>query len=212
MRPFVRINCAMSIDGKISTKLRKQLRISSDEDVRRVDELRAWSDAIMVGIGTVLSDDPSLRVKFHNVPRQPKKVVVDSMARTPPECKLLNSEGEKIIFVSERAPRDRVEKLMKHALVITSGKDRVDLKQALEELWRMGVKKLLVEGGATLNWGLISLGLVDEIFVYVRGFVIGGRDSPTLVDGEGFTEKFPEFELAGIERDSQGILLKWKAR
>ncbi len=220
-RPFTFINSAMSADGKISTWQRKQVKISGAIDFDRVDELRATSDAVMVGIGTVLADDPSLTVKSaqrkaerraKGLNENPIRVVIDSQARTPLEADIFKKgEGQRIVLVSSSAPSDNVEALRKKAKIIVSGDTRVDLPDAMEQLHRLGIKRLMVEGGATLNWAMLSRGLVDEIYTFVGNIIIGGKVSPTLVDGEGFadTSTLP-LELISAEKIEAGILLKWK--
>ncbi len=224
LRPFVFINAAMSADGKISTAERKQIRISSKEDLDRVDELRASADAIMIGIGTVLADDPSLTVKSRErqemrvkqgKEENPVRVIVDSAARIPLEAEVLKKgSGRRIIAVSNTAPKSRVERLSKVAEIIIAGDKEVDLKQLLIELKKQGINKLMVEGGATLNWSLISLGLVDEINVYIGGLIIGGKAAPTLVDGSGFLklEDMPKLELIQCKLMGDGVLLKWRVK
>lgn len=220
-RPFTFINSAMSADGKISTWQRKQVKISGAIDFDRVDELRATSDAVMVGIGTVLADDPSLTVKSaqrkaerraKGLNENPIRVVIDSQARTPLEADIFKKgEGQRIVLVSSSAPSDNVEALRKKAKIIVSGDTRVDLPGAMEQLHRLGIKRLMVEGGATLNWAMLSRGLVDEIYTFVGNIIIGGKVSPTLVDGEGFadTSTLP-LELISAEKIEAGLLLKWK--
>ena len=251
LRPFVFINAATSADGKISTVERRQTRISGKEDFERVDSLRAGSDAIMVGVGTVLADDPSLTVKAGarraararaGKDANPLRVVVDSRARTPPNAEVLcKGEGRRIIAVSELANADgeRVAELGKRAEVLVCGGSgaaesgaaesgaaggggggrggggrggKVDLGKLLARLRQRGVERLLVEGGATLNWSLISQGLVDEIFVYVGNLILGGEDAPTLVDGTGFVAGagVVKLELLSAERLGEGVLLKWR--
>ncbi len=251
LRPFVFINAATSADGKISTVERRQTRISGKEDFERVDSLRAGSDAIMVGVGTVLADDPSLTVKAGarraararaGKDANPLRVVVDSRARTPPNAEVLcKGEGRRIIAVSELANADgeRVAELGKKAEVLVCGGSgaaesgaaesgaaesgaagrggggrggKVDLGKLLARLRQRGVERLLVEGGATLNWSLISQGLVDEIFVYVGNLILGGEDAPTLVDGAGFVAGagVVKLELLSAERLGEGVLLKWR--
>lgn len=221
MRPFVFINAAMSADGKISTKERKQIKISSSEDFERVDDLKAGSDAIIVGIGTVLSDNPSLTVKSKENQKKRKKggkdsnpirIIVDSSARTPEDSDLLHKgAGKRMIFVSGLAPKERIDILKNYAEIIVMGKEKVDLKKMLYELKTRGVDRVMVEGGATLNWTLISMGLVDEIYTFVGNLVIGGKDAPTLVDGEGFEMKdnICRLELIGSQNIGDGIVLRW---
>lgn len=222
MRPFTFINAAMSADGKISTSLRKQVRISGDNDFARVDHLRAGADAVMVGIGTVLGDDPSLTIKSENLRRahkekygydNPIRIVVDSMARTPIEADILiKGDAERIIAVCEQAPKQQVEELKKKSTIITSGNAQVDLNILMSSLHQKGIHTLMVEGGATLNWSLISQGLVDEIYTYIGAVILGGEKAPTLVDGIGFSSRKQAtgLELISIEKIDDGVLLKWR--
>ncbi len=220
-RPLVFINAAMSADGKISTVKRTQTRISGTEDFDRVDALRARSDAIMVGIGTVLADNPSLTVKSKNRREErksagqgenPLRIVVDSEARTPVDAYVLNKgEGKRIIAVSQRAILENVGQLGEKADVLVCGMEEVDLKKLLFLVWQRGVRRVMVEGGATLNWSLISQKLVDMIYTYVSNMIVGGETAPTLVDGEGFTKEteMVKLELLGVEKLDEGVLLKW---
>ncbi len=221
-RPFVFINTAMSADGKIATVERRQTRISGSLDFGRVDELRATSDAVMVGIGTLLSDNPSLTVKSQErrenrsargLDENPVRIVVDSLARTPQDCDIFKKgAGRKIIAASESAPKDRVELLAKHAEIIVSGEKRVDLGKLLADLKARGIDRLMVEGGATLNWGLISEGLVDEIYTFIGNIIIGGKTAPTLVDGEGCIGEFCRLQLVSCEKLEDGVLIRWKVK
>lgn len=215
-RPFVFINSAMSADGKISSVERRQVRISGREDLARVDRLRAESDAIMVGVGTVLADDPSLRVKSDLLhlarqgrghPENPQRVVADSRARTPLRARVLG-EGC-ILALSHSAPADRLKELSRHSEIICCGEERVDLRELFSLLYERGIKKIMVEGGSALNWSLVNLGLVDEIYVFVGSMLIGGASAPTLLDGQGYRKDFPALRLASVQRLDEGVLLKW---
>ncbi len=219
-RPFVFINAAMSADGKIATAERKQTRISGTLDLDRVDELRAASDAVMVGIGTVLSDNPSLTVKSEQrrdkrraqgLPENPVRIVVDSAARTPLDADIFRKgEGKRIIAVTESAQLERLRKFSGRAEIITAGKKTVDLEKLLIELKAMGIDRLMVEGGATLNWGLISGGLVDELYTFIGNIIIGGSSAPTLVDGEGCVGGFCRLSLISCEKVEDGVLIRWR--
>jgi len=221
MRPHVIVNTAMSADGKLSTRERRQVKISGAQDFNRVDRLKAGSDAVMVGIGTVLADDPSLTVKAEEcrnnridrgVDVHPLRIVVDSNARTPPDAKVLHKEpGKRIIAVSKHADAGRVAELKQFATVIVAGDETVDLKTLMDELGRLGIRRVMVEGGGTLIAGLIAAGLVDEIYTFVGNIIIGGKDAPTLADGPGFIREseFCRLTLLEARKIEDGILLHW---
>ena len=214
----VLVNAAVSADGKLSSRRREQIAISGDADFARVDRLRAQVDAVMVGVGTVLADDPSL-VRHDEMHRRsrlgpeappPARVVADSACRTPTDAEILAGAPETYVLTSERSPTNRHRTLREAgATVVVAGSERVDLTAAFASLEESGIGSLLVEGGGELIFSLFEAGLVDELTVYVGNVVIGGRDAPTLADGEGFTSGFPELELDGVERTDSGVVLEW---
>ena len=215
------VNAAMSTDGKLATRRREQLAISGPADFGRVDALRAEVDAVLVGIGTVLADDPSLtvddpdRLSFRESTgrhRQPARVVADSRARTPLDARLLDDAARSIVLVSAAAPDERVAALEDAgAAVVRAGDERVDFAAALDALGERGIETVLAEGGGEVIFSLFEADLVDELSVYVAPFVIGGRDAPTLADGEGFVEGFPQLSLREVERVDEGVLLRYDA-
>ncbi len=218
MKPFVFINIASSVDGKISDENRRQIKISCEEDFRRVDRLRAESDAIMVGIGTVLADNPRLTVKSEELrrwrikqgkPENPIRVVVDSRCRIPLNAKVLNNDAKTIVAVSKLADKSKVEELKERAEVVCFGESRVDLVALMNYLYEIGIRKVMVEGGATLNYGLLREGLVDEIYVYYGNMIIGGAKAPTVVDGCSFSPPL-ELELISVEKIGKGVLTRWR--
>ena len=222
MRPYVVVNVAMSADGKLSTRERRQVRISGKQDFTRVDRLKAGCDAVMVGIGTVLADDPSLTVKGedcrqHRIdqgfPEHPARIVVDSHARIPPNASVLNKgSGCRILAVSEVADLVKVAALKPYATVICTGKEEVDLAALMDELGARGIRRLMLEGGGELIAGMMKAGLVDEIYTFIGNMIIAGRNAPTLADGEGFIveAEFPRLSLIEMRRIEQGVLLHWK--
>mgnify|MGYP001264993106 CR=1 FL=1 len=222
MRPRVIVNVAMSADGKISTIERRQVKISGQEDFTRVDALKAASDAIMVGIGTVLADDPSLTVKSDanregriasGRPEHPVRVVVDSHAKIPLSASILHrGTGTRVIAVSRLAPPVKIAELEKMATVVVAGDAAVDLPLLLERLYAMGIRQLMVEGGGRLIGGLFERGLVDEFYTFIGNIIISGADAPTPADGPGFSvaSGFPHLTLVDAKRIGDGILLHWK--
>ncbi|WP_121745011.1 2,5-diamino-6-(ribosylamino)-4(3H)-pyrimidinone 5'-phosphate reductase [Natronorubrum halophilum] len=212
------VNAAMSADGKLSSRRREQIAISGEADFARVDRLRADSDAVVVGVGTVLADDPRLTVKDETLcerrlergeSKQPARVVVDSNARTPEDAAILDDAATTYVCLSDGAPVDRRMDLAAHAELLTAGDERVDLLRAFAALQQQGLERIMVEGGGELIFSLFEAGLVDELSVYVGAKIIGGRDAPTLADGDGFVADFPLLSLESVERLDDGVLLVW---
>jgi 2,5-diamino-6-(ribosylamino)-4(3H)-pyrimidinone 5'-phosphate reductase len=218
MRPYVIINSAMSIDGKIAS-VSMDSRLSSMQDIARVHRLRSMVDAVMVGINTVKIDDPMLNVRYvKGKKRSPLRVIVDSNATIADiNCKIMNTCNTipTLIAVSERASKDRINTIIsKGAKVIIIGKDMVDLKGLLHELASMNIKSVLVEGGGEVNWSLIKEGLLDELIVTVAPVILGGREAKTLVEGEGFGSIKDALRLSLVrvkkDRRSGEVILHYK--
>lgn len=203
-RPHVVVNMAMTADGKVDTVARRGARISSDGDARRVDELRAASDAIMVGGRTLLAEDPRLTVRSADLvaarlargkPAQPARVgVVSELTGTslgidrPGGGRFLRGEPARVVlFTTDRTPPAELERFRRAGTeAIALGDRRVDLPAALRSLASSGVERLLVEGGGTLVEALLRAGLVEELELFVAPIIVGGRDAPTPAGGPGF--------------------------
>lgn len=197
MKPYVILNAAMTLDGKIATKTGSS-EISGPEDLERVHEIRKNADGIMVGIGTVLADDPRLTV--HKIPSSksdnPIRVVVDNKARTPIDFRILNDDADTIIAVgsicdeknpdSDEDAVSRAKAISQKADVFYSSKTPVDLVEFMDYLYSKGIKTLMLEGGATLNFSMIKDNLIDEVRICIAPMIAGGRDAKTFFDGEGF--------------------------
>lgn len=203
------INCAMSADGKIALPSRRQTRISNDEDIERVQLLRKRSDAVLVGVGTVLADDPKLAVKerYASSGKQPVRIVLDSGCRTPEGAEVLKGDARTIVVTNEGC-----DKSVPGAEMLRLGNDLVDLHRLLEVLDDMGIQTLLVEGGATVIWSFLQEGLADELSVFVGSLIIGGSGSPTVADGEGFASlsDVRRLRLIEVERLGDGALLRYE--
>ena len=197
MKPYVILNAAMTLDGKIATKTGSS-EISGPEDLERVHEIRKEVDGIMVGIGTVLADDPRLTVHKINARKEdnPVRVVVDNKARTPLDFRILNDDAETIIAVSNICDENnpdcdedavkRAKELSKRVNVFYSSKESVDLAEFMEHLYSEGIETLMLEGGSTLNFSMIRENLIDEVKICIAPMIVGGKDSKTFFDGEGF--------------------------
>lgn len=204
MRPFIHVNCAMSADGKIAGSNRKQVRISSDEDKQRVKNLRRQYDAILVGVGTVLADDPHLTVKGATYEENPVRIVIDPHGRTPHEALVVNDAAPTIILTD-----DYCEKTWDNADVIRCGTP-LDLDFAMDSLAKAGIESILVEGGGETIASFFRKGMVDRYTVFVGSMIIGGRISPTPVDGDGWIKEGGiSMELKGSEVLGNGVLLTY---
>lgn len=192
-RPFVILKAACSLDGKIATHSGDSRWISSEESRKFVHRLRMDADAVMVGSGTILKDDPLLTVRRPraNVSRQPLRVVVDSRLRIPLSCQLVRTAGRyrTLVATTPKASPAKIRKLKKAKVEVWTGKKdrrgRVRLSALAEELGRRGIMSLLLEGGATLNAGAIREGIVDRILVFFAPKIVGGREAPGFLGGEG---------------------------
>ena len=204
MRPFIHVNCAMSADGKIAGSNRKQVRISSDEDKQRVKNLRRQYDAILVGVGTVLADDPHLTVKGATYEENPVRIVIDPHGRTPHEALVVNDAAPTIILTD-----DYCEKTWDNADVIRCGTP-LDLDFAMDSLAKAGIESILVEGGGETIASFFRKGMVDRYTVFVGSMIIGVRISPTPVDGDGWIKEGGiSMELKGSEVLGNGVLLTY---
>ena len=206
-RPHVTVNFAMSVDGKIALPARKPTRISDEEDLRRVHQLRATCDAVLVGVGTVLADDPKLTVKpEYATGRNPLRVVLDSEGRTPEGAHVLNRDAPTLIVTTADCA-----KTFPNAEVARFGQDSVDLPALLEFLGGKGVRRLLVEGGEEVIWSFLHGRLADEVKVFVGSMVIGGRTSPTPAGGAGaqHLEEIVPLKLESAKPLGSGVLLEY---
>ncbi|MFW6120875.1 MAG: 2,5-diamino-6-(ribosylamino)-4(3H)-pyrimidinone 5'-phosphate reductase [Petrotogales bacterium] len=213
-RPYVIVNCAMSTDGKTALPTRKQLRISSEEDIERMYKLRNECDAVLVGIDTILSDNPKLTVKEKYVknPAQPLRVILDSKCRIPKDSLVLNKVAKTLIITTESNEKRFEEKHIQVIGCKANEKGYVDLECVLKLLYQKGVKKLLVEGGGTVIWSFLEKKLVDDVYIYIGPYVIGGKNTPTMADGSGIKNKdeLISLKIVDVTRLGVGILTRYK--
>ncbi|HUT00139.1 MAG TPA: 2,5-diamino-6-(ribosylamino)-4(3H)-pyrimidinone 5'-phosphate reductase [Candidatus Thermoplasmatota archaeon] len=212
-RPHVIINCAMSADGKIASPTRKQMRISCNEDIERMYRLRNESDAVLVGVGTILTDDPKLTVKETHIqqPKQPLRVILDSTGRTPANALALNTVSKTVIITGKGKKKTYDGPHIQVIECSTNKAGLIDVHCALELLYQLGVRKLLVEGGGTIIWNFLKQKVVDDLYIFIGPCVIGGKETPTVADGEGITvgEEIP-LKIVEVKKVGSGVLIHYQ--
>jgi diaminohydroxyphosphoribosylaminopyrimidine deaminase/5-amino-6-(5-phosphoribosylamino)uracil reductase len=195
--PFLTLKYAMTADGKIATRTGSSFWITGLEARRHVARLRSGVDAVLVGIGTVLADDPRLTARPGEMgapdlepAHQPLRVVMDSRARLPLHAKLALGQlpGKTLVCATERAPAERLRHLEEQGvetLIVPAESGRVDICAALKALGKRGVTSVLAECGGSLAASLVSAGAVDKVHAFVAPKIAGGRDARTPIEGTG---------------------------
>ncbi|MHB1133677.1 MAG: bifunctional diaminohydroxyphosphoribosylaminopyrimidine deaminase/5-amino-6-(5-phosphoribosylamino)uracil reductase RibD [Chloroflexota bacterium] len=190
--PFITAKYAMTLDGKIATVTGHARWVTGPAARQRVHELRRAADAVLVGVGTVLADDPQLTVRLDDQPdhRQPWRVVADSRCRIPLGSRLLDDEhaARTMVITTPAAPAGAVAAVQARGAEVVVLPDReglVDLLGLAETLAARGIINILAEAGSTLTAALFEQGLVDKIYAFIAPKVIGGAGAPTPVGGQG---------------------------
>ncbi len=189
-RPHVILKTAATLDGKTATSTGHSRWVTGPASRRYVHRLRGWVDAILVGAGTALSDDPQLTCRLPGKPN-PLRVVVDSRLRLPSEAKVLDPDAPPgcVVACGPEAAQEDVERLERAgASVLRLGADPeggVDLGGLMAALGGRGVTSVLAEGGAGLAWGLVARGMVDEVMYFYAPKLVGGREAPPMIAGQG---------------------------
>ena len=191
-RPWVVFKSAMSLDGKVATQTGDSKWISGEDSRLRAHHWRAQADAVAVGIGTALADDPQLTARIADVHRQPQRVVFDSTARLPLESKLARQAKEVplVVVVSRAAPRRRTDALERagaYVLVATGENEPARVRSALDQLgaFEEPVTSVLLEGGPHLAGAFLDAGEIDEVRLFIAPLLLGGRTARDPLEGEG---------------------------
>jgi diaminohydroxyphosphoribosylaminopyrimidine deaminase/5-amino-6-(5-phosphoribosylamino)uracil reductase len=189
-RPLVVFKSAMTLDGKVATASGDSQWISGEMSRARVHRWRAESDAVAVGIGTAVSDDPQLTARIEGVARQPRRVVFDSEARLPLDSALVRSAAEvPLIVVCSRAAKRTALQALEAAgadVIVASGENEAArVRAALDELGGREIQSVLLEGGPHLAGAFLEAGEIDEARIFVAPLLAGGREARTAVEGQG---------------------------
>jgi diaminohydroxyphosphoribosylaminopyrimidine deaminase/5-amino-6-(5-phosphoribosylamino)uracil reductase len=223
-RPHITLKAAISLDGRIATGTGESQWITGPQARLDAHRLRDRADAVMVGIGTALADDPRLTVRGVRGGRDPIRVVVDSRLRTPPRARLLPansaSSARVVIATTRRASESRKRRLEAAGAEVwslPSAENRVSLAALGDVLGDAGITRVLVEGGGALHAGLLATDLADELVLYVAPIVLGGRGvqaGPTWVSGQGVRAlaDAPRFRFDTARKVGQDLVLRARRR
>lgn len=206
--PFVVMKCGMSLDGKAATSAGESQWITCRESRKHVHELRNQLASVMVGVGTVIADDPSLTCRIPDGVN-PLRVIIDSKLRIPLDAKVMKDQdtAKTVVFTTQAGDREKAEILKKmgvEVLTVDTYEGRVDLKAAVAELGKRKIDSVLLEGGPTLNFSALEQGIVDKAMFYVAPVLFGGKEAKTAVEGKGFHGLSDGVELKNIYAEQIG--------
>jgi 2,5-diamino-6-(ribosylamino)-4(3H)-pyrimidinone 5'-phosphate reductase len=206
------LSAAISIDGKIATSSGDS-KLSSKKDLIRLHKLRSEVDAILVGKNTVNNDDPLLTVRY-NKGKNPVRIILDSGGTISNKSKILKTSNrvKTIIVVSKKITKKNLQKLkISSAEIMITGENQVNIKSLLKKLGKRKIKTILLEGGGTVNWEFVKNNLVDEFFITITPYILGGKNSISLINGKGFDKikKSPKLRLNGIKRLENDLVLHY---
>lgn len=188
-KPYIALKYAMTLDGKIATQEGVSKWITEEDTRRYVHKLRRDYTAIMVGIGTVLADNPMLNCRIEN-PKNPIRIICDSMLKMPLDSKIVSTASEiRTVVATISKDKVKISKLQENSIEVLQVEElnnHIDIKDLVDRLGRIGIDSILVEGGASINWSLIESGLVSKVYTFIAPKILGGVYAKTPVAGLGF--------------------------
>lgn len=210
--PFVILKYAMTFDGKIASITGDSKWISGISSREFVQKLRSKVDAILVGVNTVIKDNPRLTVRgiAH---KNPVRIVLDSFCRIPLLSNVLDNSVKTIIATTHFAPKNRIERIKEtgaHVLVVKSKNKKIDIKILFKELGKIGITNVFIEGGSEVNSDALLSGIVDKIYVFISPLILGGKKAITSVGGDGikFVKDAIKIENLKIKKIGTDFLLE----
>ena len=197
--PFVTVKTATSLDGKTATHTGDSKWITGEEARYDVHTYRHQHDAILVGVNTVIADDPSLTTRLNSGGKNPIRIILDTNLRIPSQSKVLvDKEAPTWIITSKLASKDKINEINKNDLVevIQLETSEVKISVVIKLLGERGITSLFVEGGATVNGSFLKEKKINQLITYIAPTLIGGENAPTSIGGEGFQKMVETFALS----------------
>lgn len=211
--PYVVMKYAMTADGKIATKTGASKWITGEESRTEVQKMRHRYMGIMVGIGTVIADDPMLNVRIPGL-KSPVRIICDSMLRIAMDSKIVQSAGLYKTIIACAVNGEKTKELEKKGVTViqcSDGNNRIDLKMLMKLLGEMGIDSILLEGGGTLNYSALRAGIVNEVQMFIAPKVFGGKEAKSPVEGNGIeqVEQASKLKYKSIENIGDDILIRY---
>ena len=214
-KPYIILSAAMTIDGKIASK-DGDPDISDENDWKEVHKLRTEVDAILVGKGTIMKDNPKLHIKYHDHDGY-YRIIIDSNLKIPIKSNVIEFNPKlypTIICSTETVSKERIRLFESKGIrILKSGTGpTVDIVNLMPKLCNLGIKSILLEGGGTLNWTFIKHDLVDEIRLTIAPWIVGGRNAISLVEGEGFSKMMEstKFSLVKVKERNNYVVIHYE--
>ena len=221
-RSHIIVNMAVSVDGRINSRTRERFALGSEHDRRLMDVLRERADAVLIGAGTVRHDGHPMLLRYPDLVAKRKRrgesahpvnVVLSGDLDLPVQRFFAGDATKRIIFTTRRATAARIRKFQRVAEVVVLPGKHPSAPRVVEELHKRGLKRLILEGGGEVHFPFAKAGLVDEWYITITPRLIGGRNSPSFLDGEGFVKKnHIQLKLVSLRRVKDELFLRYKKK
>ena len=221
-RSHIIVNMAVSVDGRINSRTRERFALGSEHDRRLMDVLRERADAVLIGAGTVRHDGHPMLLRYPDLVAKRKRrgesahpvnVVLSGDLDLPVKRFFAGDATKRIIFTTRRATAARIRKFQRVAEVVVLPGKHPSAPRVVEELHKRGLKRLILEGGGEVHFPFAKAGLVDEWYITITPRLIGGRNSPSFLDGEGFVKKnHIQLKLVSLRRVKDELFLRYKKK
>lgn len=218
-RPWVAMKTAMTLDGKIATYSGDSKWVTGEEARKRVHDLRRLYTGILVGIGTVLADDPLLNCRLEEEVRQPVRIIADSHLRIPEDSQIVRTAGKypTLLAYTGQPDCEKIERLKSWGIELVNCREKeghIDLEDLTGELGKRNIDAVLLEGGGELNGAFLKSGLIDEVYAFIAPKLVGGKEAKTTVEGQGISRMNEAVQLqqTEIEKIGEDILISGKIK
>jgi len=215
-KPYIALKYAMTLDGKIASHKGLSKWITEEDTRRYVHKLRREYTAIMVGIGTVIADDPMLNCRIDN-PKNPIRIICDSKLKIDINSKIVTTAKDIRTIVATLSDNQEkiseLEKLKVEVLKVKENEGHIDINDLINSLGKLGIDSILVEGGASINWSLLESGLVDRVYTFISPKIFGGLETKSPVAGIGFDspDSCAKFKIVSRKLFRNDILIESEA-